>query len=215
MIRFFVCLIAVIALSAPYAYCVQTLPIIIVDEYGVGIYINPIESRLLNGVLKADPGPGGLPSVMTYDLTQVYFPALAAGDVKMLDDGVLLDVIRFNLAGTGGDPAYPASLLFYSDNVPIADAPADTPTAPTEFYTNVVSINEIGEEGFSFAFYHPDEGPTPTAPWQPGDMSNAISITYEFISDGNTQIPEPCTMLLLGSGLIGLAGYGRKKFLMK
>src|SRR5437016_11106851 len=43
-----------------------------------------------------DPGPGGLPGVMTYSLLNP--PGLVAGDLLLFDpvEGLVLDVIRFN-----------------------------------------------------------------------------------------------------------------------
>lgn len=37
----------------------------------------------------------------------------------------------------------------------------------------------------------------------------------DVVLQTSTMVPEPTTILLVGSGLIGLAGYGRKKFLKR
>jgi hypothetical protein len=84
--------------------------VIIIDELGFGYLRNDAGATFfLPASVQPDPGPGGLPAVLTYDMLGP--PSLVAGDVLIVNalEG-LSDVIRFNPAGTGS-PGYPAFLL--------------------------------------------------------------------------------------------------------
>ena len=48
---------------------------------------------------------------------------------------------------------------------------------------------------------------------QTADINNTIPIGNE--GGNSSAVPEPTTLILLGSGLVGLAGVGRKKFFKK
>jgi hypothetical protein len=49
----------------------------------------------------------------------------------------------------------------------------------------------------------------------PGDLSldSFVDISNVHLETAATPVPEPGTLILLGSGLVGLLGIGRKKFL--
>jgi len=164
---------------------------IVVDENGNGRLTNTAGANVvLRSALQNDPGPGGRPSILTYSLVNP--PGLTAGDVRLTDSGLVLDVVRFNSGERCVDGSL-GCLLFYSDNTDGFDAIADTPGPPFASYPNFVSIPEIGPEGNNRAVYTP-------LPGQPGFVAGAAGpVTYTLISD--IPVPEPSSLTILGVGL--------------
>src|SRR5262245_38524641 len=113
-IRVFPALVAVcvalgLVLAPPLASSAGATPVIYIDEFGTGFLDFGGGLIPTTGVLQPDPGPGGLASVLTYNLLGP--PALIAGDVLLSDSGAIQDVLRFNPARTGR-VGLPALVLF-------------------------------------------------------------------------------------------------------
>lgn len=141
------------------------------------------------GFLMDDPGPGGLPSALTYTTPG----GLVVGDLLIHEpSGGESDLVRWN-----GN----ATLVFYSDFPDQGETPdvADI-GLPGGAYPNGLSVTETGLFGNPYT----EAGPngyvyTPLA-GQPGYNPNAPGSQYIIISD----IPEPGTVALVGLGFVAL-----------
>jgi hypothetical protein len=126
--------------------------------------------------------------------------------------GVITNMALYNGNFAGNSFGYylttPSGQTWYSDSMLNTDGQADHMVA---FQGNGEQFQLPGNAAGPFLTtdYLLGWEDTDSSSWD-WDYQDMVLMTSEI-----TPVPEPATMLLFGTGLIGLAGLGRKKFFKK
>jgi len=159
------------------------------------------------------------------DMYQIFISNPAAFSASTINAGTNFDtqLFLFNLAGL--------DVLAHDDKVPVAPGLSELPVG---LLTGGAGLYYLAISGFDYepvsadGFIFPNNFFSVDGPTGPGGGSavtdwihNSLPVSSgkyqidltgaEFVNGGTAPIPEPSTMLLLGSGLVGLIGYRMKK----